>query len=235
MEKTLAKYSPIILDKELTREMDEEMEKMVEKNETHSELDKDKEKIIHKAKTAITKIAEDITKHMDKIGAELADASDELREEEKESNMLTECPVCKKGRLRILYGRAYKRYFIACSNYPECKNKYSLPPYGLMKPCIKSKKAQEEQQLEEENDKKEKTKKKEETEERNDIELCPECKFPLMLAIQKGKRPWKFCFNPLCPSRKRQEEYKKEHPKKRSEKQEEEDEERKKVAMKDEE
>lgn len=36
-------------------------------------------------------------------------------------------------------------------------------------------------------------------------ETCPECSFPLMLAIQRGKRPWKFCFNPECASRKRKE------------------------------
>jgi len=238
MEKTLAKYSPIILDKELTREMDEEMEKMVE-NQGNGEasgnrvgLLSNEGKIIDEAKKAIIKIAADITKNMDKIGAELADASDELREGEKQENTLTLCPVCKKGNLRIMYGRAYKRYFISCSNYPECKNKYSLPPYGMMKPAKKAKKDMPEEE-QEENDKNKKG--KTENQDRNDLELCPECHFPLMLAIQKGKRPWKFCFNPLCPSRKRQEEYKKEHPKKRSEKQEEEDEERKKIAMKDEE
>jgi len=32
-------------------------------------------------------------------------------------------------------------------------------------------------------------------------ETCEHCKFPLLLAIRKGKRPWKFCFNPECKSR----------------------------------
>ena len=37
-------------------------------------------------------------------------------------------------------------------------------------------------------------------------EKCPECGFPLMLAIQRGKKPWKFCFNPECASRKKKAE-----------------------------
>jgi len=36
-------------------------------------------------------------------------------------------------------------------------------------------------------------------------EKCKECGFPLMLAIQKGKRPWKFCFNPECKTRQNKE------------------------------
>jgi DNA topoisomerase-1 len=34
-------------------------------------------------------------------------------------------------------------------------------------------------------------------------EICEHCKFLLLLAIRKGKRPWIFCFNPECPSRKK--------------------------------
>ena len=36
--------------------------------------------------------------------------------------------------------------------------------------------------------------------------LCPECHFPKLLAIRKGKRPWEFCFNPNCPIVKKQRE-----------------------------
>ena len=43
------------------------------------------------------------------------------------------CPTCKKGNLRILYNRASRRYFVACSAYPECKQTYSLPPNALIK------------------------------------------------------------------------------------------------------
>lgn len=32
--------------------------------------------------------------------------------------------------------------------------------------------------------------------------ICPECNFPMLMALRKGKRPWIFCFNPDCTSRK---------------------------------
>ena len=44
-----------------------------------------------------------------------------------------ECPTCKKGNLRIMYNRASRRYFVACSAYPDCKQTYSLPPNALIK------------------------------------------------------------------------------------------------------
>ena len=32
-------------------------------------------------------------------------------------------------------------------------------------------------------------------------EFCPECKFPVLLTIRKGKRPWKYCINKECPKK----------------------------------
>ena len=31
---------------------------------------------------------------------------------------------------------------------------------------------------------------------------CEECKFPMLMRLSKGKRPWIFCFNPQCPTNK---------------------------------
>jgi hypothetical protein len=31
---------------------------------------------------------------------------------------------------------------------------------------------------------------------------CKDCKTPQMMVINKGKRPWEFCPNPACPSKK---------------------------------
>jgi len=40
--------------------------------------------------------------------------------------------------------------------------------------------------------------------------ICEECKFPMLIRISKGKRPWTFCFNPECPiNKERIEEYRK--------------------------
>ena len=44
------------------------------------------------------------------------------------------------------------------------------------------------------------------------FEMCKECNFPLIVSFRKGRAPWKFCFNPVCPSnaelQKKKEEFK---------------------------
>ena len=48
------------------------------------------------------------------------------------------------------------------------------------------------------------------------FEMCQDCggKFPFMMRLMKGKRPWKFCFNPVCPSREKYAKAKEEDEKK---------------------
>ena len=53
------------------------------------------------------------------------------------------CRVCKKGNLRVMYGKRYSRFFVSCDAYPKCKTIYSLPPKGLMKPSRLSKNKQQ--------------------------------------------------------------------------------------------
>jgi len=52
--------------------------------------------------------------------------------------------------------------------------------------------------------------------------MCPECNWPMVMRLAKGKKPWTFCFNPACPTNKewvakaaaKREEYNKEQAKK---------------------
>jgi len=178
MEETLEKFAPLILDEKLTSEMEKEMEKieLSEKN-----FEKQEKELLDKAKITINDIAKDFVKDMEKIGASLADANEKVWKEEREQNTMNECPVCNTGRLRVMYGRKYKRYFVSCDAYPKCKTIFSLPPKGVMKPARMSKKATEEAGLEE-----------------DALEKCEECGFPLIASFQKGKTPWKFCFNQKC-------------------------------------
>ena len=129
------------------------------------------------------KIAEGMTKNMAEMGKSLADANAIVWEQEKEANTMTECPVCFKGKLRVMYGKRYSRYFVSCDAYPECKTIYSLPPKGMMKPARMSKKVADEAGKEE-----------------GDLEMCNECGFPKVVAFKKGGAPWRFCFNPECPT-----------------------------------
>ena len=187
--KALDKYSPIILDEDLTREMEKELEEIQASKK--KDLEKEEEKILEKSKKSIIKIAKGISDNLEKIGKSIAKGSAEAWEQEDEDNELTLCPVCLKGTLRIMYGRKYKRYFVSCNAYPKCKTIFSLPPNGMMKPA--------------------KSKNKESGEE--EFEMCVECSFPMVMSLKKESRPWKFCFNPECKSNeewvKKRDEYKK--------------------------
>jgi len=168
---SLEKHSPIIIDEQLTRKFEKEMDSI---QEAKKDLLLKEDKILSEAKTTITKISEEFRKKEKEIGKELIEANQTLREQERQANELQICPKCGKGKLRILYNKAMRRYFVACSAYPECKTTFSLPPNSLIKPSRDNEDKQE---------------------------FCKECQFPLLLAIRKAKRPWKFCYNPECPSR----------------------------------
>jgi len=127
---TLEKYSPIIIDEELTRNFENEMESIIKSKKDFEGKEK---KIINKAKKTITKISKELEKNEKEIGKELLQANLDLIEEQKRENTLTQCPVCKKGNLAITYSRKTKRHFVACNAYPDCKTTYSLPPNGTIK------------------------------------------------------------------------------------------------------
>ncbi|MBI2451542.1 DNA topoisomerase I [Candidatus Pacearchaeota archaeon] len=177
---SLEKHSPIIIDENLTKEFEEEMneieESAGEKEENIREtLDKKEKEILNRAKRVITDISKEFRAKEIEIGKDILKGIEGLREEQVQNNTLRECPNCKKGNLRIMYSRKINRYFVACSNYPECKHTYSLPPNALIKKAEKN---------------------------------CESCLWPKLLSIKKAKRPWEFCFNPDCEiNKKRLEEW----------------------------
>jgi DNA topoisomerase I len=127
---TLEKYSPIIIDENLTRKFEKEMDSIVE---AKKDFEKKEKKIVEEAKEKIIEISKDFEKNKKEIGKELTTAESQLWEKEKEANKLNICPVCKKGMLAIMYSRKTRRSFVACNAYPECKKTYSLPPNGVIK------------------------------------------------------------------------------------------------------
>ena len=99
---TLEKFCPSILDEELTRHFEIEMEKITEKK-------KEGEKVLDEAKGVLTKILETFKKNEEKIGKELAKAIKETREE---INYIGHCPNCKDGKLMLRKGKFGR--FAAC-------------------------------------------------------------------------------------------------------------------------
>ncbi len=127
---TLEKHSPIIIDEDLTREFEKDLQTIQRAKKNFEEKE---EKTLKRAKTSITKIIKQFKKEEIKIGAALLEANEKLREQQKEENRLNVCPKCKKGSLGITYSKKTKRSFVACDAYPDCKNTFSLPPNGAIK------------------------------------------------------------------------------------------------------
>ncbi len=126
----LEKYSPIIIDENLTKNVEEKMEEIGKSKGNYVEKEK---QIIENVKKIINDIAKDFKAHEKEIGKKLLHGLEGFREEQKESNTIMTCPVCKEGKLAIKYSKKTSRYFVACDRYPECKSTYSLPPNALIK------------------------------------------------------------------------------------------------------
>lgn len=174
---TLEKHSPIIIDQKLTKDMEKDMEHI---REAKKELEQKQAQVLDKAKQALIKISEDFHKKEQAIGNDLNKATQIYYKQQAQENEIMLCPACKKGNLGIKYSPKNRKYFIACNAYPDCRTTFSLPPYGLIKKLG------------------------------NDAEgnqkKCEKCNFPLLMSLQKGKRPWIFCFNPNCESRKQKQQ-----------------------------
>ncbi|MEM3112954.1 MAG: DNA topoisomerase I [Candidatus Pacearchaeota archaeon] len=126
---TLEKNSPIIIDENLTREMEKKLDEL---RQSKNPFEKE-EKIIDETKSIIYKIGNEFSKNKHEIGKDLVKATEELWEKQKKENLIMQCKICNNGDLTIKYNKSSNRYFIACSAYPDCKITYSLPPNGLIK------------------------------------------------------------------------------------------------------
>src|SRR3989338_6724237 len=130
---SLEKYSPIIIDENLTRELEQKMEDIQQKDQSPKVLEEKEQAVIKTVEKVITDISKEFKAHETEIGQELAKGLEGLRQAQNEANTLMPCPTCKKGNLRIIYSKKTRRQFVACSAYPECKQTYSLPPNALIK------------------------------------------------------------------------------------------------------
>ena len=132
---TLEKYSPIIIDENLTRSLEEKMEEIQRSKNKFREKE---EKIIKNVENLITDISKDFKIHEIEIGSKLLEGTEALRNFERENNTIMTCPICKQGMLQIKYSKLTKKSFVACNRYPECKTTYSLPPNALIKKTDKT-------------------------------------------------------------------------------------------------
>jgi DNA topoisomerase-1 len=117
MDEVLSSELPELVDEQLTREFEEEMEAIREEKSTP-------EKILSKAKETLTKILTDIKNREVEFGEKLADAAKLARESLAK---VAPCPVCKEGTLVVKTSHKLKKKFIACDKYPTCKTIFNAP------------------------------------------------------------------------------------------------------------
>lgn len=126
VEEVLGRHSPQILDVELTRRIEEEMEKIQEGK-------MEKERVVEEGKVVLTEILNRFKAEEKEIGKELL-ASWKVMDAEK--NIVGKCPECGSD-LRIIRMNGGKQ-FVGCSNYPNCKMIYPLPRNAYVLPTKKT-------------------------------------------------------------------------------------------------
>lgn len=118
----LAKYSPTILDENLTRQFEEELEEIRHKEKTPDQ-------ILKRAEDVLTDLLTDFKSKEKQIGQELKKAE---YEDFEAQTTIGKCPKCGKGTLKIKKSKFGK--FIACDAYPKCKTTMPMPKFAKVKP-----------------------------------------------------------------------------------------------------
>ncbi len=112
----LSKYGEEIMDEELTKNLESDIDKVARGEERE-------EKVIDEGKAIITKIIDKFKKNEKEIG----NALKEGLSESESANAIGTCLKCK-GNLIVKMSKKGNR-FVGCSNWPNCDNSYPLP-YG---------------------------------------------------------------------------------------------------------
>jgi len=125
----LNKYCQGVISVELTRELEEKMERI----QTNSEK---RENVLFEAVEKLKPMLEELKQREAAIGEALSNAIKRSRIQER---MVGDCPTCKTGKLMILYSRKTRKRFIGCTNYfrNACQTSFPLPQRGTVKPLHK--------------------------------------------------------------------------------------------------
>jgi len=127
---SLEKHCPEIVSPEMTKRLDNDLEKI--------EAGKEKRDVVlDNAEKHLRRILKDFKIHEREIGKEIYDA---VREYEKEIHDVGTCPKCKaagrsrgdKGKLMIMHSRRTGKRFVGCTSYPNCTNSFPLPQHGYI-------------------------------------------------------------------------------------------------------
>jgi DNA topoisomerase-1 len=122
---SMRSFVPAIVSTGLTRSMEEQLER-VEQGSADSAV------IIEQA---VDRLVESLSLFMEKesdIGAQIGDAA---TADSAQAATLGQCPICKKGQLRIIRSHTSKKRFVGCSNYAAggCRASAPLPQKGAIR------------------------------------------------------------------------------------------------------
>ena len=126
----LEKYSPIIIDEDLTRQMEEKTEAILEAKSNWISMEED---TVKRVEQLIIDISKEFKVNELSIGKQILSGIQNLREQQKEQNTIMPCTKCNVGNLQIRYSKKSRRSFVGCTNYPQCTAVYSLPPNAMIK------------------------------------------------------------------------------------------------------
>lgn len=126
----LKKYCPAVVSIKLTRELEEKMNKIQVNNEK-------REDVLLGAVELLKPITEELKSREKIIGEQLNNAIKKAGLEERAIGM---CPICRTGKLIILYSRKTGKRFVGCTNYfkKQCTASFPLPQRGTVRPLGKN-------------------------------------------------------------------------------------------------
>ncbi|MEM2766904.1 MAG: DNA topoisomerase I [Candidatus Bathyarchaeia archaeon] len=126
----LQKHCRTITSVDLTRNLEERMDKIQARMEK-------RENVLLDAVEILKPVMEELKKNEKVIGEQLSQAIKRARFEERNVGA---CPICGTGRLTILYSRKTGKRFIGCTNFfkGQCNASFPLPQKGSVKPLGKN-------------------------------------------------------------------------------------------------
>ena len=125
----LSKYCPAVVSSKMTKKLEEEMGEIQQGKQT-------KQAVLLQATETLREVTSELKVQEAAIGAQLSQASQKVRLEER---TVGACPKCSDGQLIILHSKKSGKRFVGCTNYfkGKCSTAYPLPQTGTIKPLGK--------------------------------------------------------------------------------------------------
>jgi DNA topoisomerase I len=127
----LSKYCPSMVSSDLTRNLEERMEKIQGSQDT-------KEKVLETVVEVLKPVTQKLKENEEQIGKQLSQALQKLSLEQK---TVGPCPKCSNGTLVIIKSKKSGKRFVGCTNYFAglCNAAFPLPQNGFIKAGLKCK------------------------------------------------------------------------------------------------